>query len=220
MKYLLAVLLLVLLGVVLWPHRADRPVDNTPVTGLPWQIDRLPDGATRVFGIIPGRTTLDEATRRLEGEHELALIAGPGEAGVLEAYYSHYSAGPITGILILVLDVADRDLAAWRTRALHERGTRRYWLDPADLARAGQAPVRAITFAPSFSLDEKVVRGRFGLPGTVIETDAQERHLLYPEQGLDVVLNEAGKDVLQYLSPQAFAAWQQQLQDSVTRRTP
>jgi hypothetical protein len=220
-KYLLALLLLVLLALGLWLHRgADRPVDNTPVTGLPWQIDRLPDGATRVFGIVPGRTTLDEATQRLGLDREIALIAAPDEAGTLEAYYSHYSAGPITGILILVLDVPDQDLVAWRARAYHETGTRRYRLDPDDLARAGQAPIRVITFAPSISLDEAVVRSRFGTPQAVVETGMQERHLLFPEQGLDAVLNSSGKDLLQYLSPRAFAAWREHLYRSAARQTP
>lgn len=217
-KYLLLVLLLALLAVTLWPHRDDRPGDNTPVTGLPWQIDRLPDGATRVFGIIPGRTTLDEATQRLGEDRELALIAAPGEAGTLEAYYGHYSAGPITGRLILVLDVADRDLIAWRARAYHETGTRRYRLDPADRQRAGRAPVRVITFSPSVSLDEAVVRNRFGTPQSVVETSVEESHLLYPQLGLDVVLNKSGRDVLQYLTPAAFAAWREQLQRAGAQR--
>jgi len=46
----------------------------------------------------------------------------------------------------------------------------------------------------------------------VVPVSAQERHLLYPELGLDLVLNADGKDVLQYLSPDDFDTHRAQLQ--------
>ena len=40
----------------------------------------------------------------------------------------------------------------------------------------------------------------------------QEQHLLYPELGLDIVLNTDGMDDLQYLSPADFDTHRTQLQ--------
>jgi hypothetical protein len=212
MKYLLALLLLILVPVGLLYYKPDVPVNNAPVTGLPWQIDLLPGGNTRVFGITPGVTTLGEAMERLGNDLELAIIAAPREAGVLEAYYSHYSAGPITGSLILVMEVAPETLGEWRGRAFHDGGTRRYRLHPDDLPIALLAPVRVITFSPGFSLDEEIVQSRFGTPVEVVEVTAQQKHLLYPDRGLDLVLDKEGKEVLQYLAPRAFSAYRAQLQ--------
>ena len=190
----------------------DTQNDSKPVTGFPWQIERLSNGTTRVFGIVPGQTTLGEAMAQLGGDNELAIIASPGETGSLEVYYGHYTAGLIEGKLILVADIAPDTLASMQRRARRQAGTHRLLLDDGDLPTARRAGVRAITFMPTFDLDEAVTRARFGTPAEVLPVSAQEQHLLYPELGLDLVLNADGKDVLQYLSPGDFAAHRAQLQ--------
>lgn len=187
----------------------DMPPDDRPVTGLPWQIERLPDGATQVFGIVLGHTTLGEAIDRL-GETELAIIAAPGKAGSLETYYSHYMAGPITGGLILVADVEAAALAAMRARAQPDAGTRRHLLHPDDLPAAYAAPVKIITFLPTLDLDADIARSRFGEPGEIITID-DGQHWLYPDKRLDFLLSERGRDLLQYLTAGEFGAHRERL---------
>ena len=190
----------------------DTQNDSELVTGFPWQIERLPNGTTRVFGIVPGQTTLGAAMAQLGDDNELAIIAAPGGTGSLEVYYSHYTAGLIEGKLILVADIEPDTLASVQMRARREGGTHRLLLDEGDLPTARHAAVRAITFMPTFDLDEEITRARFGLPAEVLPVSAQEQHLLYPELGLDLVLNADGKDVLQYLSPDDFDTHRAQLQ--------
>jgi len=218
MKYFLGLLIAILVAAGLLFFTAGEHHDgqdgSAPVTGLPWQIERLPGGDTRVLGITPGRTTLGEVIDRVGDDLDLAIIARPGEAGTLEAYYSHYSAGPITGSLILVLDVAADTLQELHVRAFQDGGTRRYHLHPDDLPAAYRSAIRVITFLPSFGLDEAIVRARFGVPAEIIQVDAQQHHWLYPELGLDLVLNADGKDVLQYLSPREFGAHRARIQQA------
>ena len=190
----------------------DTQNDNEVVTGFPWQIERLSNGSTRVFGIVPGQTPLGVAMAQLGNDNELAIIATPGETGSLEVYYSHYTAGLIQGKLILVADIAPDTLAAMQMRARRKGGTHRLLLDESDLPAARGATVRAITFMPTFDLDEEITRTRFGMPAEVLPVSAQERHLLYPGLGLDIVLNADGKDILQYLSPGDFDTHRAQLQ--------
>ena len=190
----------------------DTQNDSKHVTSFPWQIERLQNGSTRVFGIVPGQTTLGKAMAQLGDDNELAIIAAPGETGSLEVYYSHYVAGLIQGKLILVADIEPDILASMQTRALRQGGTHRLLLDEGDLPTARRAAVRAITFMPTFDLDEGSTRARFGIPAEVLPVSAQEQHLLYPELGLDLVLDADGKDVLQYLSPGDFATHRAQLQ--------
>ena len=211
MKYLLALMLSIAAVSQVSCHKDDQG-NNNPVTGLPWQIDILPGGDTRVFGITPGRTTFAQAIEQLGDDMELAIIAAPHETGTLEAYYSHHSLGPITGKLILVMDIAPAVLAALQERAFQDGGTRRYRLHPDDLPVAYRAPVRVINFMPSFNLDEEIVQARFGTPAEIIQLDAQQKHLLYPDKGLDIILSTDGKEVLQYLSPGGFSAYRARLQ--------
>ena len=63
------------IGAVLLLPETEGPVE--PVTGLPWQVDILPDGTSRVFGITLGRSTLDEAIQALGNDMQLAIIAAP-----------------------------------------------------------------------------------------------------------------------------------------------
>ena len=219
MKYIIALLIVILIGIGLMflnsdrqRSHDDRPRGNEPLTGLPWQIDTLPGGGTQVFGIKTGTTTLAGVMEQLGEELDLAIIAAPHETGSLEAYYSHYSAGPITGKLILVLDVAPDMLSTLRQRAFQDGGTRRYHLHPDDLPVAYRAPVKAINFLPSFNLDEEIIQARFGTPAEVIQVNAQQQHWLYPDKGLDLILNTDSKEVLQYLPARDFSAHRARLQ--------
>ena len=209
-QFILLTVLLVVTGLTACSN--DTQNDSELVTGYPWQIERLPDGTTRVFGIVPGQTTLGVAMAQLGDDNELAIIAAPGETGSLEVYYSHYTAGLIEGKLILVADIEPDTLASMQMRARRKSGTHRLLMDEGDLPTARRAAVRAITFMPTFDLDEEITRARFGLPAEVLPVSAQEQHLLYPESGLDIVLNADGKDVLQYLSPEDFDTHRAQLQ--------
>jgi len=218
MKYFLVLLIVIFLAVGLAFFGNDEQGSNEPVKGLPWQIDILPGGEARVFGITLGQTSLGEAIEQLGNDLDLAIIAAPQEAGTLEAYYSHYSAGPITGKLFLILDLGPEQLVPMRQRAFQDRGLRRYRLHPDDLTVAYQALIKAINFMPSFNLDEEITRSRFGVPDEVIQGRAGQIHWLYPDKGLDLILNSDGKEVLQYLSPGDFSAHRAQLQQPPSAR--
>lgn len=211
MKYVVALFLIAIAAVGFVYIKQERPENNNPVTGLPWQIDQLANGDTRVFGITLGRTTLGEAIELLGSDMELAIIAAPDKDGTLEAYFSHYASGPITGKLILIMDVIPATLSTMRKRAFQDRGTRRHHLHPDDLPAAYQSPVRAINFMPSYNLDEAVAHARFGRPAETIQVNAQQKHLLYPDKGLDLILRTEGREILQYLSPAGFSAHREQI---------
>jgi len=216
MKYLIALVIVVVAASSLVLLQNKPSDNNTAVTGLPWQIDIRSDGSTQVFGITPGQTTLAETIEQHGDDLKLAIIVAPQESGTLEAYYSHYSAGPITGKLLLVLDVAPQQLASLRQRAFQEGGMRRYRLHPDDLPVAYQAPVSVINFLPSIDLDDEIAQSRFGTPAEIVQVTRQQRHWLYPDKGLEVILDAAGKDVLQYLPPGEFSQHRTQLQQLST----
>lgn len=173
--------------------------------GLPWQIDVLDGGHSRVFGVTLGRTRFAEAHL---GEAELAVVAAPGEAGQLEAYVERAQAGFVSGRMVLTLDAPAAALADWRARAVKvepmQSTTRRYTLAAADRAAAATAVISAIAFIPSIQLDAETVRARFGEPAERIERDTIS-HWLYPARGLDVAIDAGGRDVLQYVAPAVFA---------------
>lgn len=210
MKTSIAFLFLIVAVIVLSAlFRSGEQPAGQAIAGLPWQIDILPNGETTVFGLIPTRSTIDDARRRFGMDMEIAVIAAPGESGSLEAYSSNVTTGVIMGKIILVAAVDRETVARLRQRAVKaeymDGTTRKYILHPDDLALAWRTPIAGITFIPAVSLDEQTVIRRFGVPGERIRVDERVEHFLYPEKGLDLALDSKGKEVLQYVAPRQFA---------------
>lgn len=209
-KLLLLLLLLTLAVAALFPLLSDdRPPARGELRGLPWQIDVLEDGRSRVFDITLGVTTLGEARSRHGDQMELAIIAGQGETGALEGYYSDFTAGVLSGKLILVGQIDGPALQALREGAAKveytDSGARKYVLSATGLERAYRAPISVVTFIPAVNLDETVAVQRFGEPDRRVQAADGATHLLYPGLGLDLILNEDGREILQYVAPRDFA---------------
>ena len=206
MRRFLPTFLIIILVLAIYPFLG---MDQKPVgvTGLPWQISVLPDGTTRVFGLVPGVTTLGQAAARLGDDMELAIMAAAGENGSLEMYYGRYRAGLLSAKLILGADMDSESLNSMRENAASKEilksGARKFVLTRQDHDKAFNAVIRTIAFIPATDLDHETIISRFGEPEAVIPVENQT-HYLYPEKGLDVVLNEHGKEVLQYVAPSDF----------------
>jgi hypothetical protein len=179
------------------------------IKGLPWQIELLPDGTSKVFGVTLGQSTLGEAREQLGDDMELAIIVVAADDHGLEMFYSHYTAGVFSGKLIVAADIGPDTLEQLLDRAVNaeylESGARKFHVNPDDLPVAYQAAVKSITFIPGIALDEQTALKHFGTPAETIRRSDQVAHLLYPGKGLDLTINKDGKDVLQYVAPREFA---------------
>lgn len=210
MKKSLAFLALVVAVIVLSALLRSRDQPVAPASGgLPWQIKTLADGTSEVFGLVLEHSRFADARARFGPDMEIAVIAAPGEPGSLEAYYNNVTVGVFTGKLILVADLDKETVTRLRQRAVKvaymDSSTRQYILQRDDLALAWQAPIAGITFIPAVSLDAETVLKRFGTPHERIRVDERVEHFLYPEKGLDLILDSQGKEVLQYVAPRQFA---------------
>jgi len=187
--------------------KPDSVTSTATVKGLPWQIETLPEGRSKVFGITLGQDTMGQAHERLGPDMQLAIISTSAEDHSLEMYYDRYTAGVFSGKLVLTAQLADKQLQQMIERSTKtghlKTGARKLRLHSDDLPTAWQAPVQAIAFIPSVKLDQSTATRRFGTPAEIIH-DEQKTHLLYPDKGLDLIINEAGKAVLQYVAPRDF----------------
>lgn len=209
---LLAALAVLLAAFVptLWHTISAPPVapPSTVSAGLPWTIERLPGGGTRVFGLsLPG-SSLNDAHAAWGDELQLALMASRGQPAVLEAYVENYRSGPITGRLVLSAEAPHEALTRWRDHAAKEEpvsaDTRRIALRAEDRSEALRAPIVGIGFIPSAQLDAATLRQRFGEPAQRVHDGAPVEHWLYPERGLAIALDAKGRELLQYVAPAEF----------------
>jgi hypothetical protein len=211
MKIIFAVLAVIIAIVVAPMFLSPSPdkLTGKPVEGLPWQVEALPDGNSRVFGLTIGASTLADARKRFGGDLELAIVAAPGETGAVEAYFPDVTMGAVTGKLIVTVDIATAPLNQMRQRAKKgeymQSNTKKWTLDQNDLPTVEAAPIRALAFIPSINLDEQIVLQRFGQPTERIRSSDHTEHFLYPERGLDLILDTDGKELLQYVAPRRFA---------------
>lgn len=218
----LAVLLLAV-GLALTPlwQRPGRSTtagaDTSPGPGLPWQVQRLADGLTRVFGLAPGHDTLAQVRTHLAAlpqgmapvDLQVAVVARLDEAGALEALVEPFNAGFVSGRLVLVFDVPAERLLAWRAAATGSvamlGGARRFSLRAADLDQAAQATLVGLSFVPALRLRDDDVHQRFGAPAETLALPPGGQALLYPHLGLAIHLLPGQRSVLQYVAPREFA---------------
>ena len=207
MRRFLPTFLLITLVLAIYPF-IGKDENSVGVTGLPWQIEILPDGSSKVFGVIPGQTTLGEAAEQLGNDMELAIMVAKGEAGSLEMYYGQYRAGLLSAKLVLAADMDADSINSMRENAVEqdvlETGSRKYQLSRDDHAKAFKAVIQAIACIPAVNLDHDIIIKRFGEADEVIQKNHGVTHYLYPAKGLDVILSEDGKEVLQYVAPAEF----------------
>lgn len=205
----LALLVAMLLAQMLFPPQREA----APTTqGMPWQIERPGPGQSRVFGLTLGgnaASTLGDAQHLSKEAPRLALLAPPDAPLALEAYFETVSIGPLTGKLVLSIAASPVELEAMRARAAKtdhlETGIRQFTLNDSDRQHAERMPLAAVAFIPSAGLDEAIILQRFGVPAERIRQGETLEHFLYPDKGLDLVLDSKGKEVLQYVAPADFA---------------
>ena len=209
MKKFFAIFALLAVILAIYPFVGDKQ-QGDGVTGLPWQIDILEDGSTRVFGLNIGVSQLADASMALGDDMELAIITSTDveEVGSLEMYYGHYRAGLLSGKLILHTTSSEDKLMLWRDNAeksdyMPSGYARKYTLSADDKPRVLQETISGITFIPAVNLDEETVLARFGEPAERINLPGTT-HYLYPEKGLDIAVHDASKEVMQYVSPKRF----------------
>ena len=190
-----------------------------PNSNLPWQITPDGQGGSTVFGLKPGASTLAEVRQRFGSEMEVAIVAEPEEIGTLEGYYASVSLGFVMAKMVITVDATNELISSMRERALKakhmESTTRKITLSADDLAAAALLPVKAISVIPTVNIDEATVIQRFGQPGERVVVSEKRVHLLYPQYGLDVVVDGDGKELLQYVAPRNFASLREPLRAAV-----
>ncbi len=228
MKIFFVLFALVAVTLAAYPFLNQSEEPET-LTGLPWQIEILDDGSTKIFGLQPGKSLLSDALKILGADMDMAIITASGELanddagnyniGSLEMYYGHYKAGLLSGKLVLQSNASEQDIKRWRENSpkfdyMPTGLAKKHLLLDSDLEQALEKTIISLTFIPAVNLDEEVILARFGQPDQRVEL-AGVIHFLYPKKGLDIALHEESKEVLQYVAPDAFQKLIQPLSKSV-----
>jgi hypothetical protein len=199
--------LLVAAAMPLWHlGRGARSADGAD---LPWAAQPLADGSLRVMGLAPGRDTLGDVARRLGDALQVAVVGRAGEVGTLEALADPFSAGYVSGRLVLAFAPDAAALRGWRERAPRseamEGGVRRFTLRPEDRAAADSAPLVGLSFVPGLALTADDIERRFGAPDRRHALPDGAAALTYPRIGLVATVGPGRRGVLEFVAPREFS---------------
>ncbi len=192
------------------------------VQGLPWQIQQQ-NGTIQVFNLTLGKSTLSEAENLLQGDAEISLFHSQDGSYSVEAYFDKVEMGGLTAKMILVMNIPAAELREMYLRGVRisqvGSGSNKVSIATEDLHRVRNSPIAGITYLPLINLNPDQLVARFGEPSKRIrEPNSAAEHWLYPRLGLDVVLNESGKEVLQYIMPSRFAEVSEPLEQISSQR--
>ena len=198
----IALLLGWLLSVNIDATRLDR--------GFPWQIEILPDGSAKVMQINLGKTTLGEAAKKFNQSPEFTMFAKDGELPVIEAYFNTLRISSLNAKMVLGFNLSEIELTGIYNRGVRistmGSGTRKVTIHDDDIAYLRKVAISSMTYIPSTNLDADIILKRFGKPAQRIKEADGVEHWLYPQKGLDLVLNRDAKEVLQYVPPAKFSS--------------
>lgn len=207
-KIFLGVLALFFVSLFILLAAPDNSVD-TPDT-LPWSITHPTPDTTHVFGITLGKTSLDEAaeTFKLQSDLVISLFKPTDEKLGVEAFYEEVNFNGLKAKIVMNIDIPTEELTGMYERGLRINNTpsgKRITLTADDLVRVKQAPIATLTYLPNVKLEEAVIAKRFGEPAMrVKEAQSSTIHWFYPQHGLDIVMGEGEKPLLQYVPLRNF----------------
>lgn len=220
----LAATLIIISGTLILTMTFGSRDPNTKIakTSMPWEIDPVTGGFSRVFGITLGQSTLGDAIDQMGESLQIAIITplaapnGTSETTIstpssaLEAYVEPMRTQFLSGRLVISVKTRAEDLVAWRERSVrHQKSDTGAHLDSLsseDMMIARHAKIVGLTYIPSAKLDESVIQHRFGNDGYRMNINSDLIEWKFPSKGLVISLNTKGRDLLQYVAPKDFEA--------------
>lgn len=177
---------------------------------LPWAVEALPNGSSKVFGITLGQSKMEDAGRIYEDDWEVVLFVSPDKEISVEGYFNRLILSGIKGDFVMSLDLDPKTKQEMYQRGARISqlgdGTKKVSLSSADMDIIANAVIQQITYLPSAKLDGKLIENLFGKPESIIQVNKSTvEHWLYPTIGLDILLDPNGKEVFQYVMPSRFS---------------
>ena len=195
----------------LWPSSTDDEEQAFVQTSL---IDSDAQGEPRVFGIQLGKTTLAEAETILGSRSKRALFIMPPEKDEhgeplpaesnIEAFFPNM---PDNSKMLLGLHTEKEQLDLISHKAhkpiAFPSGNIKMEIADEHMVMVNQMTVITLTAIPRINLSPKDIQSKFGEPAMVHVQD-EVIHILYPEIGLDAILDKSGEAMLQFTAKDKF----------------
>lgn len=205
---LIAIVALVLAAGFLFAPEPD-PELLKPRTDLPWQVTPNADGTSKVFDLQLGLATMADAQDKFGAAEKYAVFAHQDQTFDLEAYFGKVMFGPLKAKVVVQLEASEQEKSRLAERGGERQaspsGDWKYPLNPADHAEQSARRILAISYEPGTrGLDQDFFLSRFGEPAAVLQEKEHAVSWFYPDKGLSILIDEKGREVLEYVAPRDF----------------
>lgn len=181
----------------------------TARTDLPWQITVNADGSSQVFDVNLGNSTLADVQTKFGPVEDYAVFIRDAENSDLEAYFGNVMFGPLKAKVVVKLQAEEAEKKALAENAPEREaspsGDWKYVLAIADRDAQAARKVIAISYVPATrGLDRAFFLERFGKPAATLQENEEAVSWFYPDKGLSVLIDNKGREVLEYVPPRNF----------------
>lgn len=175
---------------------------------LPWQISTTDAGNTKVFGVEIGKSTFKELMHELKRLAEPALFESPDGDFLLEASFGKKKIGLLEARLVAELDADRKIMEAIKLDSVKREATPSNQWKYIPSVKSIQEVINnlrvwRLIYLPVSDYDEKQIEF-FGEPKESIKINETAQYLLFPEKGLVVLWDTAGKEIFYYAAPKDF----------------
>lgn len=167
---------------------------------MPWQIDTLKNGHTRVFGITLEKTSIQDANQILSSFPDTRLYDADSTSPRLVAVYDELNISGLLAQIELVYDVDAAQLMELQQLASPVEN-QDYKKLPADREMALlDAVVKELIYKPAIDYQADDIQQRFGPPTEDVKLDENTRLWRYPDLGLQIRVSDVTTDEFIYSS--------------------
>lgn len=218
-RWLVSLIVLCLLVFLFWPNQEKER--ESSITEMPWDVGFSSTGNSRIMGLEIGASTPADASEVFARRGELALFADKNGSLSAESFFSELTTGGLSGRIILALELDKAELEIMAKRAVKRKtmdtGSVKYIPNRDDRLRLLTLPIVSITYIPYIDLDMDIIESRFGKPEQSLQSPTGQLHLLYPSRGMEIILDDVGKEVIQYVNRDEFYRIQKALNEQVSK---
>ncbi len=202
---LLYLILALLLVYTLWPSSTSK---NGEPQRAAWNIKVDESGHLEVLGITLGVTSLQQAEDILRSRSQRAIFAQTKAATPqppdIEAFFSNM---PDNSKLVLSLRASQEQLETIAAKA-HDpiafpSGNVKMEIADQHMPLVDAMVIDRLSSIPRIRIKPADIEAQFGKPVKLHMQD-DVLHYLFPQQGLDVILDQSGEAILQFVNPGDF----------------
>ncbi|MDH5471674.1 MAG: hypothetical protein OEY87_08950 [Gammaproteobacteria bacterium] len=190
-------LILLMIGTALMVAVIGSRETHDTIDTMPWHIQVVDNGYTRIFGITLGKTNIQDAHQILAHFSETRLYTVNNKIE-LQAHFDEFSLGGLLAEIDLIYDIPETLLIELQQHAMDSEQGEYQILNDDLLMNLLTTPIKQLIYNPSIDYDSDIITQRFGLPESSETVNDTVEKLNYPDIGLVIYLNTKGPEKFIY----------------------